>query len=64
MYGQYYRQGVNSLSIVWRLSTLRSFHYQRFHCSYSPLIGVHEIPAVDPVSLLDYFPESHTLPMA
>ena len=27
-----YRQGVNSLSIVGRLSTLQSVHYQRFHC--------------------------------
>ena len=27
------RQGVNSLSIVGRLSTLQSAHYQRFHCS-------------------------------
>ena len=24
--------GVNSLSIVGRLSTLQSVHYQRFHC--------------------------------
>ena len=33
MYGQYYeRQGANSLSIVGRLSTLQSVHYQRFHC--------------------------------
>ena len=29
-----YRQGVNSLSIVGRLSTLQSVHYQRFHCIY------------------------------
>ena len=28
-----YRQGANSLSIVGRLSTLRSVHYQRFHCN-------------------------------
>ena len=27
-----YRQVVNSLSIVGRLSTLQSVHYQRFHC--------------------------------
>ena len=32
MYGQYNRQGVNSLSIVGRLSTLQSVHYQRFQC--------------------------------
>ena len=31
MYGKY-RQGVNSVSIVERLSTLQSVHYQRFHC--------------------------------
>ena len=29
-----YRQGVNCLSIVGRLSTLQSVHYQRFHCVY------------------------------
>ena len=27
------RQGVNSLSIVARSSTLQSVHYQRFHCN-------------------------------
>ena len=27
-----YRQGANSLSIVGRLSTVRSVHYRRFHC--------------------------------
>ena len=27
-----YRQGMNSLSTVGRLSTLQSVHYQRFHC--------------------------------
>ena len=32
MYGQYIGRGVNSLSIVGRLSTLQSVHYQRFHC--------------------------------
>ena len=34
MYGQYIGrgQGMNSLSIVGRLSTLQSVHYQRFHC--------------------------------
>ena len=26
------RQGVNSVSIVGRLPTLQSVHYQRFHC--------------------------------
>ena len=26
------RQGASSLSIVGRLSTLQSVHYQRFHC--------------------------------
>ena len=26
------RQGANSVSIVGRLSTLQSVHYQRFHC--------------------------------
>ena len=29
-----YRQGVNSVSIVGRLPTLHSVHYQRFHCIY------------------------------
>ena len=29
-----YRQGVNCLSIVGRLSTLQSVHYQRFHYMY------------------------------
>ena len=32
MYGQYRGKGANSVSIVGRLSTLRSVHYQRFHC--------------------------------
>ena len=27
------RQGMNSVSIVGRLSTLQSVHYQRFHCT-------------------------------
>ena len=30
-----YRQGANSVSIVGRLSTLQSVHYQRFHCTKS-----------------------------
>ena len=38
MYGQYIGRGgggggVNSLSIVGRLSTLQSVHYRRFHCN-------------------------------
>ena len=32
-----YRQ-VNSLSIVGRLSTLQSVHYQRFHCMYPVVV--------------------------
>ena len=32
MYGQ---KGANSLSIVWRLSTLWSVNYRRFHCIYT-----------------------------
>ena len=35
MYGQYIGRGANSVSIVGRLSTLRSVHYQRFHCKVS-----------------------------
>ena len=35
MYGQYIGRGVNSLSIVGRLCTLQSVHYQRFHCILS-----------------------------
>ena len=34
-----YRQGVNSLSIVGRLSTLQSVHYRRFHCMYIRVCG-------------------------
>ena len=30
MYGQYIGRGVNSVSIVGRLSTLQNVHYQRF----------------------------------
>ena len=33
MYGQYIGRGANSVSIVGRLSTLQSVHYQRFHCT-------------------------------
>ena len=40
MYGQLYRQGVNSLSIVGRLSTVQSVHYQRFHCMYPQVMQI------------------------
>ena len=32
------KQGVNSLSVVGRLSTLQSVHYQRFHCIIYSLV--------------------------
>ena len=36
-----YRQGVNSVSIVGRLSILQSVRYQRFHCIYHYLCFFH-----------------------
>ena len=39
MYGQYNRQGANGVSIVGRLFTLQSVHYQRFHCTPTSLSG-------------------------
>ena len=39
-----YRQGVNSVSIVGRLPTLQSVHYQRFHCTTDLLLRKREDP--------------------
>ena len=40
------RQGANSLSIVGRLSTIQSVHYQRFHCILSHVHGGQNLPIV------------------
>ena len=42
------RQGVNSMSIVGRLSTLQSVHYQRFHCILPAhhVLGVSNTPGM------------------
>ena len=42
IYGQH-RQGANRVSIVGRLSTLQSVHYQRFHCTCDQLFCTNKV---------------------